>query len=130
MRQGLSDLGRARPETLGARARSRESTIYSEKGPEAVAQAAQVTSLPDLDHARHLFAVSAAVPAAIIAAAVISRFCDLERPRVQAPRFTEAVREARLQSATVLAAVDEQRTRHRTRNLDALRRTMQRKRYF
>ena len=80
MRQGLSDLGGARPETLGARARCRESTIYGEKGPEAVAQAAQVEGLPDLDHARDLSAVSAAVPAAVIAKAISSGIYYLVRP--------------------------------------------------
>ena len=68
-------------ETTRAPARSGESTIYSEKGPEEVAQAAQVKGLPDLDHARHLFEVSAAVPAAIITKAVGRRVYDLERPR-------------------------------------------------
>ena len=73
-------MGGKRSETISARARSGESTIYSEKGPEAVAQAAQVESLPDLDHARHLFEVSEEVSAAIIAKAVGRRVRDLERP--------------------------------------------------
>ena len=126
----LSDLGGKRSETISAPARSGESTIYSEKGIEEVAQTAQEQGLPDLDHARDLFEVSAEVPAAVAAAAPRGRLYDLERPRVQAPRFTEAVREARLQSATVPAAVDEQRANNGPINLDALRRTMQRKRYF
>ena len=45
-----------------------------------VAQAAQVEGLPDLDHARDLSAVSAAVPAAVIATAVGRRIYDLVRP--------------------------------------------------
>ena len=91
LRQRFSDLGRAWSETVSARARSGESTIYSEKGPEAVAQAAQVESLPDLDHARHLFEVSEKVSAAVAAAAPRGRLYDLERPRVQAPRCTTTV---------------------------------------
>jgi hypothetical protein len=38
LRQRVSDLGREWTETIGAPARSGESTIYSEKGPEEVAQ--------------------------------------------------------------------------------------------
>ena len=45
-----------------------------------MAQAAQVTSLPDLDHARDLSEVSAAVPAAVVAKATSRRIYDLERP--------------------------------------------------
>ena len=81
LRPGLSHVGRERSETISSTTRSCESTIYSEKGPEAMAQAAQVKGLPDLDHARHLLAVSAEVPAAIITKAVINWFRDLERPR-------------------------------------------------
>ena len=81
LRQGLSHVGGKRPETTRAPARSVESTIYSEKGPEEVAQAAQVKGLPDLDHARDLFEVFEAVSAAIITKAVINWFRDLERPR-------------------------------------------------
>ena len=80
VRQRLSDLGGKRPETTRAPARSGESTIYSEKGPEEVAQAAQVKGLPDLDHARDLLAVLEEVPAAIIKKAVGRGFRDLERP--------------------------------------------------
>ena len=80
LRQRLSHLGGAWSETLSARARSGESTIYSEKGPEEVAQAAQVKGLPDLDHARDLLAVLEEVPAAIIKKAVGRGFRDLERP--------------------------------------------------
>ena len=72
-------MGGKRSETLGAPARSWESTIYSEKGPEKVAQAAQEQGLPDLDHARHLSAVSAEVPVAVVATAVSSRIYDLVR---------------------------------------------------
>jgi hypothetical protein len=79
VRQGLSDLGGARPETLSVATRSRESTIYGEKGPEAVAQAAQVEGLPDLDHARYFSEVSAAVPVETIEEAVISRIYYLVR---------------------------------------------------
>ena len=91
LRPGLSHVGRERSETISVTTRSGESTIYSEKGPEAVAQAAQVESLPDLDHARHLSAVSAEVPSAVAAAAPRGRLYDLERPRVQAPRCTTTV---------------------------------------
>ena len=80
LRQRLSDVGRERPETLSARARSGESTIYSETGPEAVAQAAQEQGLPDLDHARHLFEVSAAVSVEVAPTEISSRVRDLERP--------------------------------------------------
>ena len=80
LRQRLSHLGRAWTETISAPARSCESTIYSEKGPEEVAQAAQVKGLPDLDHARDLLAVLEEVPAAIIKKAVGRGFRDLERP--------------------------------------------------
>ena len=80
MRAGLSDLGRERSETISVTTRSGESTIYSEKGPEEVAQTAQVKGLPDLDHARHLFEVSAAVSVEIITKAIINWFRDLERP--------------------------------------------------
>ena len=81
LRQRFSHVGGKRSETLGAPARSWESTIYSEKGPEEVAQAAQVKGLPDLDHARHLFEVSTAVPSAAAAAAPSGMLYDLERPR-------------------------------------------------
>ena len=90
-----------------------------------MAQAAQVKGLPDLDHACYFLAVSAAVSVAVAAAAPRGRLYDLERPRVQAPRFTEAVREARLQSATVPAAVDEQRARDGSIDLDAVCTRMQ-----
>ena len=80
VRQGLSHVGRAWTETLSAPARSGESTIYSEKGPEEVAQAAQVKGLPDLDHARHLFAVSAAVSVEVAPTEISRRIRDLERP--------------------------------------------------
>ena len=79
MRQGVSDVGGKRPETTRARARCGESTIYSETRIEEVAQAAQEQGLPDLDHARHLLAVSAEVPAAIIAKAVGRRVYYLVR---------------------------------------------------
>ena len=81
LRQGVPDLGGKRTETIGVTTRSGESTIYSEKGPTKVAQTAQEQGLPDLDHARHLSAVSAEVSAAIITKAIISRIYDLERPR-------------------------------------------------
>ena len=81
LRQRFSDVGRAWSETLGAPARSGESTIYSEKGPEEVAQAAQVKGLPDLDHARHLFEVSAAVSVEVAPTEISRRVRDLERPR-------------------------------------------------
>jgi len=81
LRQRFSHVGGKRSETLGAPARSWESTIYSEKGPEKVAQAAQEQGLPDLDHARHLLAVSAEVSAAIIKKAIGRGVRDLERPR-------------------------------------------------
>ena len=81
LRQGLSHVGGKRPETTRAPARSVESTIYSEKGPEEVAQAAQVKGLPDLDHACYFSKVSAAVSAAIIKKATSRRVRDLERPR-------------------------------------------------
>ena len=80
LRQRFSDVGRAWTETISAPARSGESTIYSETGPEAVAQAAQEQGLPDLDHARYFSAVSAAVPVAAVATAVSSRIYDLVRP--------------------------------------------------
>ena len=80
LRQRLSHVGRAWSETVSAPARSRESTIYSEKGPEEVAQAAQVKGLSDLDHACYFLAVFEEVSAAIIKKAVISGFYDLERP--------------------------------------------------
>ena len=80
MRQGLSDLGGARPETLSVTTRCGESTIYGEKGPEAVAQAAQVEGLPDLDHARYFPAVSAAVSVEAIEEAVSRRIYYLVRP--------------------------------------------------
>ena len=82
VRQRFSDLGGKRSETVSAPARSGESTIYSETGIAEVAQTAQVKGLPDLDHARHLLAVSAEVSAAIIKKAVINWFRDLERPLV------------------------------------------------
>ena len=82
LRQRFSDLGREWSETISAPARSGESTIYSEKSPEEVAQAAQVESLPDLDHARHLFEVSEKVSVAVIATEISRRVCDLERPLV------------------------------------------------
>ena len=80
LRQGVSDMGRAWSETTSAPARSGESTIYSEKGPEEVAQAAQVKGLPDLDHARHLFAMSAAVSVEVAPTEISRRVRDLERP--------------------------------------------------
>ena len=80
LRQRLSHVGRAWTETVSARARSCESTIYSEKGPEVVAQAAQVESLPDLDHACYFLAVSAEVSAAIITKTVGGRVYYLVRP--------------------------------------------------
>jgi len=80
LRQRFSHVGGKRSETLGAPARSWESTIYSEKGLEAVAQAPQVKGLPDLDHARYFLAVSAEVSAAIIKKAVGRGVRDLERP--------------------------------------------------
>ena len=80
LRQRLSDLGGERPETTRGAARSGESTIYSEKGPEKVAQAAQEQGLPDLDHARDLLAVLEEVSAAIIAAEISRRVRDVERP--------------------------------------------------
>ena len=80
LRQRLSDVGGKRPQTTRAPARSGESTIYSEKGLEAVAQAPQVKGLPDLDHARYFLAVSAAVPAAVIAAEISRRIYYLVRP--------------------------------------------------
>ena len=66
--------------TIWANQRCCESTIYSEKGLEAVAQAPQVKGLPDLDHARYFLAVSAEVSAAIIKKAVGRGVRDLERP--------------------------------------------------
>ena len=80
LRPGLSHMGGKRPETTSAPARSGESTIYSATGFKEVAQAAQVESLPDLDHARHLFAVFEEVSAAIIKKAVGRGVRDLERP--------------------------------------------------
>ena len=80
LRQRLSDVGRERSETISAPARSGESTIYSEKGPEAVAQAAQVKGLPDMDHARHLFEVSAEVSVEVAPTEISRRIRDLERP--------------------------------------------------
>ena len=80
MRQGLSDLGRARPETLGAPTLSDEAATDRKKSAEAVAQAAQVEGLPDLDHARHFSEVSEEVSAAVIEEALISGFYDLVRP--------------------------------------------------
>ena len=65
LRQRLSHVGRAWSETVSAPARSRESTIYSEKGPEEVAQAAQVKGLSDLDHACYFLAVFEEVSVAI-----------------------------------------------------------------
>ena len=126
----LSDLGGKRSETISAPARSGESTIYSEKGPEEVAQAAQVKGLPDLDHARHLFEVSTAVPSAVAAAAPRGRLYDLERPRVQAPRFTEALPEKSFQCETMFAAADAQGAGDGPINMDAVRIIRQRKRYF
>ena len=80
LRQRFSHVGGKRSETLGAPARSWESTIYSEKGPEKVAQAAQEQGLPDLDHARHLFEVSAAVSVEVAPTEISRRIRDLERP--------------------------------------------------
>ena len=82
LRQGLSHVGGAWSETVSARARSGESTIYSETRAAKVAQAPQVKGLPDLDHARYFLAVFEEVPAAIIKKAVINWFRDLERPLV------------------------------------------------
>jgi len=82
VRQGLSHVGGAWSETVSARARSGESTIYSETRAAKVAQAPQVKGLPDLDHARYFLAVFEEVPAAIIKKAVINWFRDLERPLV------------------------------------------------
>ena len=81
LRPGLSHVGRERSETISSTTRSCESTIYSEKGPEAMAQAAQVKGLPDMDHARYFLAVSEEVSAAIIKKAVGRGVRDLERPR-------------------------------------------------
>ena len=72
-------MGRARPETLGAPTLSDEAATDRKKSAEAVAQAAQVEGLPDLDHARHFSAVSAAVPAAIIASEISRRIYYLVR---------------------------------------------------
>ena len=80
LRQRVSHVGRAWTETVSAPARSGESTIYSETGPEAVAQAAQEQGLPDLDHARDLLAVSEEVSVEVIAAETSRRFCYLVRP--------------------------------------------------
>ena len=81
LRPGLSHVGRARPETTRDATRCGESKANSKKSSEAVAQAAQEQGLPDLDHARHLLAVSAEVSAAIIKKAIGRGVRDLERPR-------------------------------------------------
>ena len=80
VRPGLSHVGREWTETTRAPARCEEAATDGATSFKEVAQTAQVKSLPDLDHARHLFAVSAAVPAAIIAAEISRRVRDLERP--------------------------------------------------
>ena len=82
MRQGLSDLGRARPETLGAPTLSDEAATDRKKSAEAVAQAAQVEGLPDLDHARYFSEMFKKVPAAVITKALSSGLYDLVRPRL------------------------------------------------
>ena len=79
MRQGLSDLGGARPEALGAPTLSDEAATDRKTSLVEVAQAAQVEGLPDLDHARYFSEVSAAVPVETIEEAVISRIYYLVR---------------------------------------------------
>ena len=130
LRQRFSDVGRAWTETISAPARSGESTIYSEKGPEAVAQAAQVKGLPDMDHARYFLAVSEEVSAAIIKKAVGRGVRDLERPLVQTTRGPEALPEKSFQCETMSAAADAPRVDDGPINVDALRIIRQRKRYF
>ena len=73
-------MGGAWSETISAPARHEEAATDGATSFKEVAQAAQVESLPDLDHARHLFEVSTAVPAATIKKATSGRVYDLERP--------------------------------------------------
>ena len=81
VRQRFSDLGREWSETARGATRHEEAATNGATRPEEVAQAAQVKGLPDLDHARHLLAVSAEVSAAIIKKAIGRGVRDLERPR-------------------------------------------------
>ena len=73
-------MGRAWPETISAPARHEEAATDGATSFKEVAQAAQVESLPDLDHACYFLAVSTAVPSAVAAAAPRGRLYDLERP--------------------------------------------------
>ena len=73
-------MGRARPETLGAPTLSDEAATDRKKSAEAVAQAAQVESLPDLDHARHLFEMFEEVSVEVAPTEISRRVRDLERP--------------------------------------------------
>ena len=82
LRQRVSHVGRAWSETTCGATRHEEAATNGATRPEEVAQAAQVKGLPDLDHARHLLAVSAEVSAAIIKKAVGRGVRDLERPLV------------------------------------------------
>ena len=82
VRQRFSDLGREWSETARGATRHEEAATDGATSFKEVAQAAQEQGLPDLDHARHFFAVSAAVPAAVVTKAVGSGFYDLVRPRL------------------------------------------------
>ena len=95
-----------------------------------MAQAAQITSLPDLDHARHFSAVSAEVPAAVIAKATSSGLYDLVRPLFYDERCTKAVLTPRLRCEEVCAAAGAPGVDDGTRDLDKIRRIRQGKRCF
>ena len=73
-------MGREWPETARDATRYREAATNGATSAEEVAQAAQEQGLPDLDHARHLFEVSAAVSVEVAPTEISRRVRDLERP--------------------------------------------------
>ena len=95
-----------------------------------MAQAAQVESFPDLDHARHLLAVFEEVSVAIIKKATSRRFCYLERPLFYDKRVTKTIPEKGAECKKMFAAADAQRAGQRTRDLVKIRLIGKRKRYF
>ena len=78
----LSNLGGAWFETLSATTLSYKTATNRKKGPEEVAQTAQVKGLPDVDHACYFLAVLEEMSPAITKKAVGRRVRDLERPLV------------------------------------------------
>ena len=130
LRQRFSHVGRERSETVSAPARSGESTIYSETSIAEVAQAPQVKGLPDLDHARHLLAVSAALLTPAAPTEISSRFYYLVRAGVQAPRVTKAVLSADLWCKEMSAAADAPGVSEGPRDVGEVYLIRQRKRYF